>query len=173
MNQIRIIDYSKEHQPWFEKLNRAWIEKYFSMEPRDIFVLSEPEEAILKHGGAILVALYNGEVAGVVALKRELNGIFEFTKMAVDETYRRLGIAEALTHAALARAISLEAKKVILYSHSSLKPAIALYKKVGFRNVKVDNTLYIRPDVKMEIDLEAYREQRAIVKQLEHMLIAI
>ena len=46
MNDIRIIDYRPEHQPYFEKFNRDWIQKYFVMEPIDEFVLTDPEEAL-------------------------------------------------------------------------------------------------------------------------------
>jgi hypothetical protein len=34
-DETEIIDYVSEYQPDFERLNRAWIELYFSMEPID------------------------------------------------------------------------------------------------------------------------------------------
>ena len=64
---IQIIDYRPEHQPYFESLNRAWIEKYFWLEEIDKYVLQNPEEAIIEQGGAILMATCNGLVAGTVA----------------------------------------------------------------------------------------------------------
>jgi hypothetical protein len=45
---LEIIDYQPEHQPWFEKFNRHWIEKHFWMEPIDVEVLRHPESHILK-----------------------------------------------------------------------------------------------------------------------------
>ena len=39
MEKILIVEYRREHQPWFENLNRAWIERYFTMEPIDFQVL--------------------------------------------------------------------------------------------------------------------------------------
>jgi len=60
IDKIKIVDYRPEHQPYFESLNRVWIEKLFTMEPVDEFVLTDPEEAILKNGGAILMAEYGG-----------------------------------------------------------------------------------------------------------------
>src|SRR6478752_4931163 len=101
---ITIVDYKPEHQQYFEKFNRHWIEKYFEMEPLDEFVLTQPEEAIIKPGGAILMALYNGEVAGTVALRKLEGGVYEFTKMAVDENFQRKGIAEALSYASFKKA---------------------------------------------------------------------
>jgi len=153
MNDITIIDYRPEHQPYFEKFNRDWIEKYFVMEPIDEFVLTEPDEALLKQGGAILMATCNGEMAGTVALKKVDEKTFEFTKMAVDEKYRRRGIAEAISQASFTKARELGATTVILYSNSILTAAIRLYEKLGFKHMPVGNTGYKRSDVKMKIDI--------------------
>ncbi|HYF30417.1 MAG TPA: GNAT family N-acetyltransferase [Chitinophagaceae bacterium] len=154
MSRITIIDYLPEHQPYFEKLNRHWIEKYFFMEERDVHVLTKPGEAILDPGGAILMASYDGVIAGTVGLLKVNDSTFEFTKMAVDENFRRKGIAEALSHAALDKAKQLGAKRVVLYSHSSLTSAIALYEKLGFRHLLIEEMPYRRSDVKMEIFLD-------------------
>jgi ribosomal protein S18 acetylase RimI-like enzyme len=151
MNSIKIVDYKPAHQPWFEKFNRYWIEKYFVMEPVDEFVLTNPEEALLKPGGAILMAEFDGEVAGTVALRKIDETTYEFTKMAVDNKFQRKGIAEALSNASFKKAKMLGADKVILYSNSVLTPAISLYEKLGFAHVPVGNVEYKRSDVKMEI----------------------
>ena len=99
MKEIKIVDYRPEHQPYFEAFNRVWIEELFEMEPVDEWVLTNPEQAILQPGGAILMAEYNGEPAGTVGLRKVDNETWEFTKMAVDKNFRRLGIAEAITYA--------------------------------------------------------------------------
>jgi len=154
MNSIEIVDYTPEHQPYFERLNRAWIEKYFWLEELDKYVLQNPQEAILDEGGAILMATYNGIVAGTVALKKVNGKVYEFTKMAVDEPYRRKGIAEALSYAAFEKAKKLGAGKVILYSQTGLAPAITMYKKIGFIEVPLEKDIYQRSDIKMEIELQ-------------------
>jgi ribosomal protein S18 acetylase RimI-like enzyme len=154
MNDINIIDYRPGHQPYFEKFNRDWIEKYFVMELGDEFVLTDPEEALLKPGGAILMAEYDGEMAGTVALRKVDEKTFEFTKMAVDSNFQRRGIAEALSYASFEKAKELGATTVILYSNSMLTPARHLYEKLGFKHVPVGNTGYKRSDVKMEINVK-------------------
>jgi ribosomal protein S18 acetylase RimI-like enzyme len=153
MSKIRIIDYRPEHQPCFENFNRAWIEKYFRLEEIDKYVLQNPQEALLDKGGAILMASYQGVIAGTVALRKMNETVYEFTKMAVDEPYRRRGIAEALSYAAFEKARQLGALKVILYSQTGLVPAITMYRKLGFREVPVEAGIYERSDIKMEIDL--------------------
>ena len=87
---------------------------------------------------------------------------YEFTKMAVDKNYRRLGIAETISYASFKKAKELGAKKVILYSNKKNAGAIKLYEKIGFRHVEVEQGVYKRADVKMVIDIEmAIRGLRA------------
>jgi ribosomal protein S18 acetylase RimI-like enzyme len=153
MNNITITNYEAKYQPYFERLNRQWIEAWFTMEPLDEYVLTNPEEAILKDGGAILMALYDGSVAGTVGLRKVGEQVYEFTKMAVDENFRRKGIAEALSYASFEKAKELGATKVILYSNTKNANAIKLYEKIGFKHLPVEPGVYERANVKMEIDM--------------------
>ncbi|MES2332892.1 MAG: GNAT family N-acetyltransferase [Bacteroidota bacterium] len=174
MNPICIVDYRPEHQPYFEKFNREWIEAFFTMEPFDEFVLTNPDEAILKNGGAILMALYEGKIAGTVGLRKVSDTIYEFTKMAVDSNFRRRGIAEAISYASFEKATELGAEKVILYSNTKNAGAIKLYEKIGFVHLQPETGIYARANVKMAIGIEEaiagaenYRsafEQDAIIK---------
>lgn len=150
---LEMIEYQREHQPWFEKFNRQWIEEYFWMEPIDFEVLQRPDEYIISKGGKILVATCNKEIAGTVALKFVDAKTYEFTKMAVDSKFRGLKVGQALGEAAISKAKSLGATKIILYSHTVLVPAVTLYKKLGFVEVPVDGP-YKRSNIKMELKLE-------------------
>jgi ribosomal protein S18 acetylase RimI-like enzyme len=154
MNNISIVEYEEKYQPHFERMNRQWIEAWFTMEPLDEYVLTNPEEAILKDGGAILMALYNGDVAGTVGLRKVGEQVYEFTKMAVDENFRRKGIAEALSYASFEKAKELGATKVILYSNTRNAGAIKLYEKIGFKHLPVQPGVYERANVKMEIKID-------------------
>ena len=154
MSAIKIVDYQPQHQPYFEKFNRQWIEELFEMEPLDEWVLTNPEKAILEKGGAILMAEYHDVPAGTVGLRKFCDGVYEFTKMAVDPAFRRKGIAEAISYASFRKAKELHAERVILYSNTLNKEAIKLYEKIGFAHVPVENDVYKRADVKMVIDIE-------------------
>ena len=147
---IKIISYLPEHQPWFEKLNRTWIEKYFWMEPVDFEVLNKPDEHIIDKGGFIFMAHCDNEVAGTVALKFVEQGIYEFTKMAVDVKFQGLKIGKLLAEVAIEKAKEKKAHKIILYSNTKLIPAIALYRKLGFNEIPLDGP-YKRSDIKMEL----------------------
>ncbi len=149
-----IIEYRQEHKDRFKELNIQWISKDFEIEPVDYDVLNDPEKFILKEGGCILLASMNGEIIGTCALMNEGNGIYELTKMTVEEKYRGLKIGYKLGIAILEKAKKLGAKKVILYSntvHTSI--AVQLYRRLGFVEVPLDQSIWVRADIKMEIIL--------------------
>jgi ribosomal protein S18 acetylase RimI-like enzyme len=149
---IEVVEYEAKHQPLFEKLNRDWIEKYFEMEPIDFQVLQSPEEHILKRGGSIFMASYHKQVVGTVALKFVEEGVYEFSKMAVDERFQGKKIGRALAEVAIQRAKQRGAHRILLYSQTGLEAAIALYRKLGFVEIPVDGR-YKRSDIKMELIL--------------------
>ena len=147
---ITMLEYTSFYQPWFEKLNRRWIEQYFWMEPIDVAVLQDPESHIINKGGAILMASVDDEIAGTVALKYVEPGVYEFTKMAVDEKFQGQKVGLALAEAALQKAKTLGAEKIILYSRTKLIPALNLYRKLGFVEIPLDGP-YKRSDIKMQL----------------------
>ena len=159
MSHIKIVDFRPEHQPWFEKFNRAWIEELFQMEPLDEWVLMHPDKAILEGGGAILMAEYDGVPAGTVGLRRVDEDTVEFTKMAVDINFRRKGIAEMLCYASFKKAADLGVGKIILYSNTKNAVAIKMYEKVGFRHIPVEQGVYKRANVKMMISTSTALER--------------
>lgn len=149
---IQISFYQHKYQTAFESLNKAWIEKYFWIEPIDVEVLQNPEKNIMAAGGEILIALVDDQPVGVVALKRVSETVLEFTKMAVDEKFQGKKIGEKLAIVAIATAKVMKANKIILYSNTKLVAAIQLYRKLGFVEVELDGP-YKRSDIKMELNL--------------------
>ena len=152
-NELQIHIYESRHQPCFEKLNREWIEKYFSMEPPDYQILQHPEEHIIGKGGNIFMASWNDKIVGTVAMKPVAEKTFELTKMAVNEEFQGKKIGRALAETAIAWAKDSGAKKIVLYSNTMLGPAMALYTKLGFSEIPVDGP-YKRTNIKMEFIID-------------------
>lgn len=150
---VEIVDYRPEHLAVFKRLNIMWINSHWSLEPHDLETLSSPEDSILSKGGCILVALLDGVPMGVVALCRMENNEYDFemAKLAVDPEARGTGLGEAICRAAIERAKSLGAKKLFLESNTLLKPAINLYRKLGFTELKEYHPSYERGDIQMEL----------------------
>ncbi|NML20312.1 GNAT family N-acetyltransferase [Pseudoflavitalea sp. G-6-1-2] len=155
MQNISVVSYEAKYKSAYVSLNRAWIEKYFRIEPADEYVLQNPEETIIDKGGSILIALDDCTAAGVVGLRKIDNDVYEMIKMAVSEQYQGKGIGYILGKAIIEEAAKLGARKVILYSNKSLKPALSLYHKLGFTEVPLEpDNDYIRSDIKMELLLD-------------------
>lgn len=151
MNPIAIIDYRPELQPDFERINKAWVEQYFSLEPFDIAQLENPQENILNKGGHIIFAQENGQVLGTVAIiPSQEPHTFEMIKMGVAPEGQGRGIGSLLGKAILDKAKNLGALKVVLYSNTKLAPALHLYKKLGFEELDMGCGQYGRCNVKME-----------------------
>jgi GNAT superfamily N-acetyltransferase len=152
---VTIVDYNPSYHKPFKELNIAWIEKAFFVEDVDIEVLDDPEQFILAPGGSILMAIYNGKAVGTCSLKNKGNGVYELTKMTVDENMRGLKIGYLLGEAIIEKARSLSARKVELYSNTKgSASAIQLYYKLGFKEIPLETKEYKRANIKMILDLD-------------------
>ena len=155
-SEVEIVEYQPIYRKAFYELNRKWIEMYWALEPHDIEVLENPERHILEKGGHIFVALYNGFPVGVCALcplPPEAPYDFELAKLAVNNSIRRKGIGHRLCDAVINRARELGGKTLFLESNTRLKPAIALYRKLGFKELPEYHPAYARGDIQMELSL--------------------
>ena len=130
---VEILPFSPERTPFFESINKAWIEDMFELEDIDREILSDPEKHIISRGGDILFASVEPHgIVGAGALKRHGPGVFELTKMGVSKDARGQKVGEALLIALLGRAAALGAEDLILLTNSDCGPAIHLYEKAGF-----------------------------------------
>ena len=152
-NNILIIPFTDQLAVHFTNLNKAWVKKYFEIEPLDEKMLSNPKHYYIDKGGFIFFAMYNNEVAGTFALLKVSDTVFELSKMAVDEKFQGKNIGNAIMEFCLQEAKRLQLHKVILYSNTLLSPAIHLYQKYGFTEVPDFKSEYKRANIKMEIDI--------------------
>lgn len=150
---VFIVPYKPAYAPYFDRYNRDWLEEYYEVEPIDKYVLENPEEAIIQHGGCILFAEHEGQIIGTVALKFVKPGVYELTKMAVDKKLRGQGAGKILCKAAIEEAKRLNAHTLILYSQTKLANAIEIYRKMGFTELPLEQGVYKRADIKMGITL--------------------
>lgn len=155
---LHIVPLDTTNQHHLKRLNVAWLEKYFYVEPNDIVQLSEPQKEIIDKGGYTFFATYQNKTVGTVSLLKVDNETYELSKMAVDNDFQGLGIGRQLMHHALTHAEILRAKKLILFTNTKLKSAISLYTKFGFKPVPVLKSSYARSNYKMELYLKKNRD---------------
>lgn len=155
-SEVEIVEYQPRYKKTFYELNRKWIEQYWELEPHDIELLENPEKYTLDNGGHIFVALYNGIPAGVCALcpmPDDSRYDFELAKLAVSDSIQRKGIGRRLCEAVICKARELGGATLFLESNTRLKPAIALYRKLGFKELPEYHPAYARGDIQMELSL--------------------
>jgi GNAT superfamily N-acetyltransferase len=150
----KVVTFHPRYRTDFARLNYAWITKLFAVEPPDQRILDNPEQEIIAHGGEVFFAIKDGKVVGTVALKSEAAATYELTKMAVDDSQRGNGYGKLLLDAAIAHARSKGAKHIVLSSHTSLTPALTMYRQAGFvdRQNFADSG-YSRCNIFMQLDL--------------------
>lgn len=152
-DKIKIIQYKNEYKNMLKKLSYEWLNKYELFEPEDEIILNNPRKHILNKGGYIYLAKYQNKIIGTVSLIPVKDNIFELAKLSVTEKYQNNGIAQILIDKAIETAKKEGIEKIILYSNSKLKKAYRLYKKYGFKNIKIDKSKYETADIKMELNL--------------------
>ena len=147
----RIITYDKRYEADFIRLNRQWIETYFSIEPSDTQTFAHVDD-IVKDGGQIFLALHEDrDIVGCCALKHHIeDGTYELAKMAVSPAYQGLHIGHALAQALLDYARTKGVKRIFLEGNTHLAASIALYRSIGFYEIPMQHIAYKRCDILME-----------------------
>ena len=153
MDQIEIVPYSPELSPFFKSINQAWVEDYFSVEPFDQAQFDRPKETIIQPGGTIIFAKLGKDIVGTVGLHKVSEEEYELIKMGVSKSAQGKGIGLNLAVAILDIAKEKGGKKVVLYTHSKLGPALKIYQKLGFKPAELEEGKYCRCDIKMELAL--------------------
>lgn len=150
---IKIVPYEPCYQSAFKTLTEEWINAHWQMEEADKKAVEHPQEYIIDRGGAIFVALYKEQPVGVCALYK-LNGStydYELAKLAVSPEVHGKGLGEQLCETVINKAIEQGGKKIFLESNTLLKPAIHLYRKLGFKELAEYHPAYARGNIQMEL----------------------
>ena len=163
-------------------MNYQWITEFFVIEPEDRAALDHPEAYAIDNGGEIFFLLdrsSGGEtVIGTAALvpkkvpKKALKKtwkeapqqavaqtaeaieVYELAKMAVSPNRQGEGLGQLLLQHCIEFARQRKGKRMILTTNDILKPALAVYHKLGFRDLPVNpDERYERGNLAMVLDL--------------------
>lgn len=148
---VDIVPFEPALSEHFRRLNQQWLERHFRVEEVDRALFADPQGTIIAPGGAIFFARYADEIVGTCALIHEGEGVYELSKMGVDENYRGLGAGRKLLDAAIAEYRARGGRELFLESNSRLRRALAMYERAGFvRQPQVrPGSHYQRADVYM------------------------
>lgn len=122
------LDFLKDE--FLEYADRPWFIQYYEDFEKEIESLPGRFEG---PQGSILLAGYNGQSAGCVALGKLSDGICEMERLFVRPQYQRKGIGRALCQALVEQSVKAG------YSHmrlaTALQPPQALYNTLGFKKI--------------------------------------
>ncbi|MDB4473813.1 GNAT family N-acetyltransferase [Opitutaceae bacterium] len=150
--EIKMLDDSLA--PHFARLNRAWIERLYVIEPADEVILASPQQ-LVDEGGAVLFLLVDDEVVGTGGLQKLDEATAEVVKMAVAPAHQGKGLGGRVMAALLDEARRLGFQRAYIETNGELAAANGMYLKYGFTPTGQQASLhgYARADVFYELQL--------------------
>lgn len=144
----------QSHRKAFYDINVEWIEEYYIVEDLDKKILSQPEK-ILENDGFILLAQYQNELIGTIALTKEDDGEYELSKLGVKKQFRGFGISKKLMDVFFKILKDKGLHKLYITTDRLLFPAITIYEKYGFVEVSEDrHSKFERGNITMKCILD-------------------
>jgi len=132
---LKIVEFSDELAPHFDRITREWVEEMFRLEAEDITMIENPRAKVIDKGGTILfVEDPELGIIGTCALMPMEDGGVELTKMGVLASARGRRAGDFLMRQILKRARQMEIQDLFLLTNSKCASAIRLYEKYGFRH---------------------------------------
>jgi len=153
-SNVRLVTWDPGYARDFDRLNRWWLEKYFTVEPLDEFYLSNPQGTVIDKGGEIFFALDGDVPVGCCAAVPHVNGTLELAKLGVMPEAHGRGVGRMLCESVIAWALAHGYATVFLTSNSTLLSAIGLYERLGFAHAVMPFPRpYVEADIYMELPL--------------------
>jgi putative acetyltransferase len=144
-----------EHFDWA----RSLISEYAASLPVDVSYEHVPEECARLPGeyapprGALLLALAEGAPAGCIALRPLDVDVCEMKRVYLRPAWRGRGIGRALAVSIVESARRIGYRRMRLDTIPAMKPAIALYRSMGFRVIAPYRAIPTACAFFMELDL--------------------
>lgn len=152
---IRIVTFEPQFREDFIRLNREWIERFARIEPSDEKTFAHVDD-IVANGGQIFLAIdEKNEVVGCCALvSHPEKQCYELAKMAVTPKAQGRGIGRMLGESLVDYARKHGVRRIYLEGNTRLEASIALYRRLGFREIPLQGNAYERCDILMQLDLK-------------------
>ncbi|MBQ9301509.1 GNAT family N-acetyltransferase [Butyrivibrio sp.] len=148
---MKLIEYDRRYRQDFIDFNTAWIEDNFGhLEPEDYETFEHIEDEI-KEGAMIYFVIDEDGTALATCMAKPMEGnTWELCKLGSNKERKHSGSGSMVFEAAMNWAINHGAGRLFLISNSKLSPALHIYEKYGFTEVKLADYEYERGDIAFE-----------------------
>lgn len=147
---MKIVTYDAKYKEAFIQFNTDWIVDNFGcLEEEDLETFRNIDEEL--ENGAMIYFAVEEDLPLATCMAKPMDGsTWEICKLASNKHKAHSGCGSAVFEAAMQWAIEHGAKRLFLLSNRQLKPAIHIYEKYGFKEIKLNDYEYVRGDVAYE-----------------------
>lgn len=147
---MRVIQFEEKYRQDFIDFNTDWIVSNFGfLEEHDKETFEKIDE-YLKSDAMIFFAVENDIALATCMAMPMKDETWELCKLGSNKNFPHKGAGSAVFEAAMNWALNHNAKRLFILSNSKLKPALHIYEKYGFKEIKLENYEYARGDIAFE-----------------------
>lgn len=156
---MKVIPFEESYRKDFIAFNKDWIISNFGfLEEHDIETFEKIDEAM--EAGAMIFFAVENDIALATCMAMPMEGkTWEICKLGSNKNVPHKGAGSAVFEAAMKWALEHGAKRLFILSNSKLKPALHIYEKYGFKEIKLEDYEYTRGDIAFEYINEQPRQQ--------------
>lgn len=161
---MNIIPFEERFRQDFIDFNTDWIISNFGfLEEHDLETFEKIDEDI--KAGAMIFFAVDKDTALATCMASPMDGkTWEICKLGSNKNVPHAGAGSAVFEACMNWALEHGAEHLFIVSNSKLKPALHIYEKFGFKEIKLDDYEYVRGDIAFEYRKE---EKAAPSRQTE------
>lgn len=147
---MEIVKYEEKYHKYFIEFNTDWIVDNFNvLEKEDIDTFNNLKDN-LQNGAMVYFTIEEDVVLATCMTIPMGNDTWEICKLASNKHVEHKGAGSEVFKATMKYAIDNGAKKIFLISNRKLKPALHIYEKFGFEEIKLADYEYCRGDIAYE-----------------------
>lgn len=147
---MQLVEYDGKYKKYFVEFNTNWIIDNFGYtedEDKEVF---ENIDDMVKNGAMVYFALDGDNVLACCMTHKMNDDTWEICKLASNKNISHKGAGSAVFKACFDYALNHGAKRLFLISNTKLKPALHIYEKLGFKEIKLTDYEYDRGDIAFE-----------------------
>lgn len=147
---MKVIPFEEKYRQDFIDFNTDWIVSNFGfLEEHDKETFEKIDEE-MEAEGMIFFAVEN-DIALATCMAMPMEGTtWEICKLGSNKNIPHKGAGSAVFEKAMEWAFNHGAERLFILSNSKLKPALHIYGKYGFKEIKLEDYEYIRGDIAFE-----------------------